>query len=121
MTWLLVLLGGAVGAVCRFGVNWLVELRSRPSPWATFTVNLVGSFLLGLLAGLGASLPGWVGVLLGTGFCGALTTWSTFAHETVRLAGSGPAGRGWALLNLTLTLTCGLGAATLGWLAGHQF
>ncbi|MFC6019072.1 fluoride efflux transporter FluC [Plantactinospora solaniradicis] len=120
MTWVMVLLGGAVGAVARFGVNWLAERNSRPSPWATFTVNVVGSLVLGLLAGVGTALPGWVGTLVGTGFCGALTTYSTFGYETVRLAGAGPAGRGWALLNVVATLTVGLGVAALGWQLGSR-
>jgi CrcB protein len=121
LTWAMVLLGGAVGAVTRFGVNWLAVRGSRPSPWATFTVNVVGSLVLGLLAGVGTALPGWVGALVGTGFCGALTTYSTFGYETVRLAGTGPSARGWALLNVVTTLSAGLGAATLGWYLGSRF
>ncbi|WP_192771940.1 fluoride efflux transporter FluC [Plantactinospora soyae] len=120
MTWAAVLLGGAVGAVARFGVNWLAARASRPPPWATFTVNVVGSLVLGLLAGVGTALPGWVGALVGTGFCGALTTYSTFGYETVQLAGSGPAGRGRALLNVVATLTVGLGVAALGWYLGSR-
>lgn len=120
LTWLMVLLGGAVGAVGRLGVNWLVDRRSRPAPWATFVVNVVGSALLGLLAGAGSTLPGWLGALLGTGFCGALTTYSTFSYQTVRLAEGRPAGHGWALLNVVATLTAGLGVAALGWQLGNQ-
>lgn len=120
LTWLMVLLGGAVGAVGRLGVNWLVDRRSRPAPLATFVVNVVGSALLGLLAGAGSTLPGWLGALLGTGFCGALTTYSTFSYQTVRLAEGRPAGHGWALLNVVATLTAGLGVAALGWQLGNQ-
>ncbi|ROT34311.1 CrcB family protein [Micromonospora sp. HM5-17] len=120
MTWLLVALGGAAGAACRFGITWLVEVRSRPTPWGTFVANLAGSFLLGLLGGLGAALPGWVAALLGIGFCGALTTWSTFAHESVRLARTGPGGAARALLIIAATLALGLGAAALGWLLGER-
>lgn len=57
-------------------------------------------------------MPGPVWHLAGIGFCGALTTWSTFGYETVRLAESG--GRRYALLNVGLTLVAGLGAAALG-------
>ncbi|MGI5212646.1 fluoride efflux transporter FluC [Plantactinospora sp. CA-290183] len=118
MTWALVLLGGAVGAVCRFGAIRFAERRARPLPWATLLVNVVGALLLGVLAGAGSRLPGWLGTLVGTGFCGALTTYSTFGYETVRLAAGGPAGRGWALLNVVATLGVGVGAASLGWLLG---
>ncbi|MEO3927417.1 fluoride efflux transporter CrcB [Micromonosporaceae bacterium B7E4] len=118
MTWAAVLVGGAVGAVGRFTVNWLVKRRSRPAPLATFTVNVAGSLVLGLLAGAGAALPGWVGALVGTGFCGALTTYSTFGYETVQLLRRGPAGRGWAVLNVLASLAVGLGAAALGWQLG---
>lgn len=118
LAWVCVLLGGAVGAVCRFGVVRFVERRSRPTPWATFTVNALGSLLLGVLAGLGSTLPGWLGTLAGTGFCGALTTYSTFGYETVRLADAGRPGRARALLNVAATLGVGLAAAALGWLLG---
>ncbi|GAA3781016.1 hypothetical protein GCM10022225_81750 [Plantactinospora mayteni] len=118
LTWAAILGGGAVGAVCRFTVNWLVERRSGPAPWATFMVNVAGSLVLGLLAGAGAALPGWVGALVGTGFCGALTTYSTFGYETVQLLRSGPGGRGWAVLNVLASLVVGLGAAALGWQLG---
>ncbi|MFY1674314.1 fluoride efflux transporter FluC [Plantactinospora sp. WMMB334] len=118
LTWLMVLVGGAAGAVGRFTVNWLVERRSRPAPRATLAVNVAGSLLLGLLAGTGAALPGWLGALVGTGFCGALTTWSTFGYETAHMLGSGAVGRRQALLNVLTTLAAGLGAAALGWQLG---
>jgi CrcB protein len=90
-------------------------------PWGTFVVNLAGSLLLGLLGGAGSALPGWLGVFAGTGFCGALTTYSTFGYETVRLAEQGWPGRGRALLNATATVVVGLTAAALSWLAGQRF
>ena len=86
MTVLLVIIGGAVGAVCRYAAGRLT--LDRPA-WATFAVNITGSLILGLLAGLGAGLPAWVGALVGTGFCGTLTTYSTFAYETITLAALG--------------------------------
>lgn len=122
MTLLLVLAGGAIGAPCRF----LVDLIARRTlgealPWGTLIVNVAGSLVLGLLAGLGGNLPGWVGTLAGTGFCGALTTYSTFSQETVRLAGEGGAGPRRALLNVAATLVAGLGAAALGWWLGDLY
>lgn len=126
--------GGALGATCRFLVDRAMRRRHPgPFPGGTLVVNVVGSLLLGLLAGVGTALPGWVGALLGTGFCGALTTYSTFSHETVRLVTAGrtsaagrtpaaadcaAAGRvGWslALLNIAATLAVGLAADALGW------
>ena len=90
MTVLLVLLGGATGAVLRqlvaqrlgrTGDGW------RAFPWATFAVNMTGSLLLGIVAGAAATgrVPQTLLLLVGTGFCGALTTFSTFGHESVRL------------------------------------
>jgi CrcB protein len=73
-------------------------------------VNVAGSLLLGLLAGL--SLSDGVWHLLGTGFCGALTTYSTFGYETVRLAQEGA--KPLALLNAIASVVGGLGAAYVG-------
>lgn len=119
MTVLLVALGAAVGAPARYLVDRALAARGGGVlPWGTVTVNVLGSAVLGLLAGLLASgtldLP-W-GAVLGTGFCGALTTFSTFGYETVRLAedGSGAA----ALGNVAANVAGGLGAVSLGWMLG---
>jgi CrcB protein len=120
VTLLLVLAGGALGAVCRFLVDRVASSRLGSAlPWGTLIVNVAGSLVLGLLAGTGSALPGWLGALAGTGFCGALTTYSTFSYETVRLAGEGTSGRGRAVLNVAATLVTGLGAAALGWWLGQ--
>ena len=83
-------------------------------PWGTFGVNVAGSFLLGLLdAGTrahGVSSP--VMALAGTGFCGALTTYSTFGYETVRLVSDGA--RFYALANVGASIVAGLGSAFCG-------
>lgn len=120
MTLILVMLGGAFGAVCRFLVNQALRARG-PLPWGTLTVNVTGSLLLGLLAGATYGLPDWVGPLVGVGFCGALTTYSTFSYETVRLAADGLGGRLWAGVNVVAMLGLGFAAAGLGWLTtgGH--
>ncbi|MER5479224.1 fluoride efflux transporter CrcB [Streptomyces sp. NPDC002734] len=94
MNWLLVIAGAMVGAPLRYLTDRAVRLRLRPDavfPWGTFTVNVAGSLVLGLLTG--AAVAGAAGehlqLLLGTGLCGALTTYSTFSWETLRLAEEG--------------------------------
>ena len=77
MTVLLVALGAAVGAPVRYVAGHLWDDRM---PWGTVAVNLVGSFLLGMFSGWG--LSGDPAALLGTGFCGALTTYSAFVVQT---------------------------------------
>ncbi|MEP7090058.1 MAG: CrcB family protein [Nocardioidaceae bacterium] len=77
MTWLLVALGAAVGAPLRYVAGHLLDGRL---PTGTILVNWAGTFLLGWLSGLG--LGGHALALLGTGFCGALTTYSSFAVQT---------------------------------------
>ncbi|MGA8112132.1 MAG: fluoride efflux transporter CrcB [Actinocatenispora sp.] len=115
MTVLFVALGAAVGAPLRYLVDRAVQTRhDSVFPWGTFTVNMLGSFVLGLLTGgaHAAGVPAPVTVLLGTGLCGALTTYSTFSYETVRLLAT--QARSLALLNILASLTGGLGAAFCG-------
>lgn len=111
MTLLLVALGAAVGAPLRYLTDRAVQAR-HPSvfPWGTLTVNVVGSFVLGFLAALPAD--GWLTALAGTGFCGALTTYSTFSYETLRLATGG--NRFYAMCNVVASVVAGLGAAAGG-------
>jgi CrcB protein len=92
MTFLVVALAAAVGAPARFLVDsWMQKRLDRVFPWGTLTVNLSGSFLLGLITGLALyhGFPTTPKLLIGTGFCGAYTTFSTFAVETVRLGEEG--------------------------------
>lgn len=89
MSVLLLALAGGLGAVARFVLDGTVSaVRSWRRPVGTALVNLTGSFLLGLVAGLVAArlLAGSVQLVLGTGFLGGYTTFSTAAYETVRLA-----------------------------------
>lgn len=117
MTVLLVLLGGAVGAPSRYLIDRYVQRRhDSVFPWGTLTVNLIGCLVLGLLTGAARDLPGPVVTLAGTGFCGALTTFSTFGFETTRLLEEGSLVE--AGLNAVTSLVVGIGVATLGYLAG---
>jgi CrcB protein len=80
MSALAVGIGGAVGAVSRYAVGLAIERRTLD----TTVVNVAGSFLLGTLVAVDPSGP--AALALGVGFCGAFTTFSSFAVETVRLA-----------------------------------
>ena len=111
MTVLLVALGAAVGAPLRYLTDRAVQARYGSAfPWGTLTVNVAGSLVLGFLVGLPVG-PAWT-ALLGTGFCGALTTYSTFSYETLALARDGAGLR--AAGYVTVSLLAGLGAAGLG-------
>lgn len=78
---MLVVLGGAFGTLSRFGVNEALP-DGTLFPWATFTVNVVGSFALGLLLAVLLTRRTPLRLLLGTGFLGGFTTYSALAVET---------------------------------------
>ena len=86
MILLWVALGAAVGAPARYLTDRAVQTR-RDSvfPWGTLTVNVVGSFILGVLAALGSHVSPAVSALVAVGFCGALTTFSTFGGDVLRM------------------------------------
>ena len=116
MTALMVVLGAAAGAPARYLVDRLLRLRfGAVLPWGTFAVNVAGSALLGLL--VAAAVPPPLLALAGTGFCGALTTYSTFGAETVALAEGGH--RGAAVLNAAGSAVACLAAAALGAALAH--
>lgn len=103
-------LGAAVGAPLRYLTDRAMQLRwSARFPAGTLSVNLLASFVLGILAGAHALHPG-TAALIGTGFCGALSTWSTLAYEVVALRE-----RLIAVAYLTFSVVAGLGLAALGW------
>lgn len=118
MTLLWVMLGGAVGAVARSLTDHLVRRRwDHALPLGTLIVNLTGSLLLGVIAG--AAPPTAWSSALGAGFCGALTTYSTFAYETVGLA---EVGRGRVAAAYAVgSVASGLLAVSAGWWLGQSF
>ena len=101
--------GGALGAICRHGVY--SRLEADGFPLATFVVNVLGSFLFGvvLFAGAGETTLEFVGV----GFCGAFTTFSTFSVETVQLWEAGE--RRLAVVNALSNLLVSLAGIGLAW------
>jgi CrcB protein len=115
---LLVALGGAVGAPLRYVTDLVVSsLHDTVLPWGTWAVNVVGSLVLGIVAGLvAAGGPPWLGTFVGTGICGALTTFSSFGYETVRLAEEGAMAT--AALNVVGSVAAGLLACTAGFALG---
>lgn len=121
MTVVMVVFGAAVGAPLRYLTDRFVQARHTSRfPFGTLTVNLVASLVLGFVTALAASgdTGGPAVGLLGTGFCGALSTYSTYAFETVRELESGR--RRIALANVGVSVLVGLGAAALGWLIGSH-
>ncbi|MEW1724379.1 fluoride efflux transporter CrcB [Streptomyces sp. NPDC093109] len=115
MNWLLVVLGATVGAPLRYLTDRSVQ-RAHDSvfPWGTFTVNVVGCLVLGVVTGAvtAGAASSRVQLLLGTGLCGALTTYSTFSYETLRLAEDGA--RFYAVANVVASVVAGLGAVYAG-------
>ena len=86
-----VVFGGATGASLRYLVDtWALSKWGTSWPWGTWIVNVTGSLLIGALLGttLSSDLPQWVRLMLATGFCGALTTFSAFALQVLDLSES---------------------------------
>jgi CrcB protein len=108
VTPLLVVAGALVAAPLRLLATTAAAGSGRDPALGTLVVNVAGSALLGAVLGLSAA-PGWVVVLVGTGFCGTLTTFSAFGADVVRLIQSRTLPR--ALAYLAATLVLGLGAA----------
>lgn len=85
-------LGGVLGTLLRYYLGkWVTSKTGTRFPWGTWIINLSGSMLLGVLSALhtGQAIPEWCWLMLGTGFCGAYTTFSTFGYETITLIGNG--------------------------------
>ncbi|WP_329013238.1 fluoride efflux transporter CrcB [Streptomyces sp. NBC_01601] len=115
MNWLLVIVGGMAGAPLRYLTDRAVQKRhDAVFPWGTLAVNVLGCLVLGLLTGAvtAGAASSHVQLLIGTGLCGALTTYSTFSYETLRLTETGS--RFLAAANVAASVAAGLGAAFVG-------
>jgi fluoride exporter len=110
-----VCLGGAIGSGARFVLSsYCRQLLGASFPYGTFAVNVLGSFLIGIIMRLGTTseiLPYTVRLTLGTGVMGGFTTYSSFNYETLQLLEDGALLLG--LINILLTL---VGCLVAGWL-----
>jgi CrcB protein len=113
--------GGAIGSGARYLLSgWLLALAGPGFPYGTLAVNVIGSFLLGLLMEVSLtteSFPPLLRLALGTGVMGGFTTYSTFNYETLRLFQDGA----WLLgfMNLAVTVITCLAAGALGLVVGR--
>jgi CrcB protein len=115
LVWTGVALLGGVGALCRFLIDRAVSTRAPGGfPFGTLVVNLSGALLLGFLGGLGGglALPAHMALLVGTGFVGSYTTFSTWMLETQRLGEERQVRP--AVANLVVSVVLGLTAAAAG-------
>ena len=123
-SWLLVPVGGMIGATLRHGVN-LLTVKVVGDEWShlgTLTVNALGCLVMGGLMQIAeerVALPESVRWLVVTGLLGSLTTFSAFGHETLEFVRDDKAAA--AITNVALNLGIGLGAVAVGWWAAKHF
>lgn len=87
--WFIVFLGGGAGSILRYGVSQIVSKTNLNFPWATFSVNILGSLLIGIFVAYYSKVQPEVQLnrlLWVTGFCGGFTTFSTFSLEVIQFA-----------------------------------
>lgn len=112
MNFIIVAIGGAIGAVCRYGIS--LTHFSSSFPVATFITNLIGAFVIGLIAGIAekGNASEEAILFIKTGFCGGFTTFSTFSLEAVGLLSDGRYLMGGAYM--IASLVCCLFGVVLG-------
>lgn len=117
MSWILLCIGGACGAMARYKIGEIL-LKYAPNgfPLSALLVNISGATLLGIICGM--DFTGNPYLLVGDGFCGAFTTFSTFSVESVKLLKSGKIRR--SVLFIGLSITCGLSLFLGGYMAGKM-
>lgn len=111
---LLVGLGGGLGSMLRYSTSFAIN--SKYFPWPTFAVNIIGSFIIGIVFAMSIKdeifLNNWK-LFLGTGICGGFTTFSAFSLENMGLLQSGKIGLAFTYMALSIVL--GIAAAFLGY------
>ncbi|WP_373789996.1 fluoride efflux transporter CrcB, partial [Bacteroides heparinolyticus] len=119
-TLIYIFLGGGTGSVLRYSIQLALHERIVPYsfPWATFAINVLGSFLIGLFYTLSArfNLSSETRILLTTGLCGGFTTFSTFSHDGLVLIRQGFYGMFllYTLLSITLGICAVWGGGAFG-------
>ncbi|MDP7977042.1 fluoride efflux transporter CrcB [Bacillus multifaciens] len=117
MNILLVSIGGFFGAIARFYISTIAKEKYGDSfPYGTFFINIIGSFLLGLLYGTGVAKM-WI-LLCGTGFMGAFTTFSTYQLEMIQLIHKREGQK--AFLYFVMSYVIGIGSAFVGFYMGRM-
>lgn len=108
--------GGAVGSILRYLVSLTIKYSGTGFPWATFTVNILGCLVIGLLFGITCRNPNFsshINLLLVVGLCGGFTTFSTFSKECLQLL---QAGSHWmCALYIVGSVAIGVAAAAIGY------
>lgn len=118
-----IFLGGGLGSIMRYGVQMLVHERIMPYhfPWATFTVNITGSLLIGIFYALSArfNISDELRLFLTAGLCGGFTTFSTFSNDSIEMISNGHSVM--CIIYITLSIIVGVLACFLGgWLASPR-
>lgn len=108
MNWILVFLGGGVGSILRYFISQQLVL-SKHFPWGTLVSNVLATAILALLMVYlkTGDRPTWVLPVIGIGFCGGFSTFSTFSAENVQLFEQGMWGL--LLLNISISISAGFG------------
>jgi fluoride exporter len=117
MIWLIGL-GGVVGTLSRFYLGkWISSRVTSRFPWGTWIINLTGSFIIGVLFSLHTKqeISDLMWLMIGTGFCGGYTTFSTFGYETIQLVQKGEVVKAgvYVVTSVLLGLLCALVGITL--------